>query len=107
MFECVGNTSATTAAVVSELVAKGYAHLTGFDQVSTAEDAPGRASFAFFPDPACARIAMCLIDDKYVFQWKGKKSPTDLDLQFGTRKICGTVVLKNVRQNFFVRSLST
>ena len=80
----------TTAAVVSELVATGYAHLTGFDQVSAAEDAPGRSSFAFFPDPVCARIAMCLLmDDKFVFGWDGGKSPTALDSKHGVREICG------------------
>ena len=78
----------TTAAVVSELVATGYAHLTGFDQVSAAEDAPGRASFAFFPDPVCARIAMCLMDEGFVFQCEGEKSPTG-DLQYGVREIRG------------------
>ena len=56
----------TSASVVSELVAKGYAHLTFFQHAS-GDDSANRASFAFLPDPVCARTAMCLMDEEYTF----------------------------------------
>lgn len=47
----------TTVAITSELVARGYAVLTHVTESS--------ASFSFLPDPVCARLAMCLMDDKW------------------------------------------
>ena len=49
----------TNFSVVSDLVEKGYAHLTYFQRAS-GDDARDVASFAYLPDPVCARIAMCL-----------------------------------------------
>jgi len=53
----------TNEALVAELVSKGYAHLTYFQ--GGTKDIPGRSSFAFLPDPVCARLAMCLMDDGF------------------------------------------
>ena len=54
----------TSTDVVSDLVAKGYAHLTYFQNKSKVDTGiPSRASFSFLPDPVCARIAMILTDD--------------------------------------------
>ena len=54
----------TSEAVVSDLVSRGYAHLTYFDQENNKYDSrlPNVASFTFFPDPVCARLAACLMD---------------------------------------------
>jgi hypothetical protein len=55
----------TNLSVVSELVAKGYANLTG---VTT-----NFATFAYMPDPVCARLAMCMMDETWKFlKYQGK-----------------------------------
>jgi len=57
---------ATSTSVVSELVSKGYAHLTFFrSKDGDKMDISSLASFAFLPDPVCARIAMCLMDEQF------------------------------------------
>lgn len=58
----------TSAEVVSNLVSKGYAHLTSFRQSSDEEGIPTRATFAFLPDPVCARISMALMDEDIEFK---------------------------------------
>jgi len=63
---------ATSTSIVSTLVSKGYAHLTYFQQGD--DHVPSSASFAFLPDPVCARIAMCLTDEQCELQ---KKEPGD------------------------------
>lgn len=56
----------TCTSVVSTLVEKGYAHLTYFQNKRSAyKDIPSNASFAFLPDPVCARLAMCLMDEDF------------------------------------------
>jgi len=66
---------AASSSVVSELVSRGYAHLTFFQNKSNVDSyIPNLASFAFLPDPVCARIAMGLMDDTYQLK---KKHMTD------------------------------
>jgi hypothetical protein len=58
----------TKLSVVSNLVAKGYANLTGVTN--------NFATFAYMPDPVCARLAMCMMDANWKlgkFQGKDKK----------------------------------
>ncbi len=65
----------TSTLVVSELVSKGYAHLTFFrNKDSNDSGIPSVASFAFLPDPFCARMAMCLMDETFEFQFHGQRS---------------------------------
>jgi hypothetical protein len=45
----------TNLSVVSNLVAKGYANLTGVTC--------NTATFVYMPDPVCARLAMCMMDE--------------------------------------------
>ena len=59
----------TSTPIISELVAKGYAHLTYYEH--GLDGVPNRASFAFLPDPVCARIAMCLMHDGFTFKDTG------------------------------------
>jgi hypothetical protein len=47
----------TTLNVASRLVAKGYANLTGVTR--------NFATFAYLPDPVCARLAMCMMDENW------------------------------------------
>jgi hypothetical protein len=55
----------TNISVVSSLVARGYANLVG---VTT-----NTATFAYMPDPVCARLAMCMMDDEWsLSKWHGK-----------------------------------
>jgi hypothetical protein len=55
----------TTFKIASDLVSKGYAILTS---VST-----GTARVCFMPDPVCARLAMCLMDENFeIGPFKGK-----------------------------------
>ena len=55
----------TNINVVSDLVAKGYANLTGVTS--------NFATFVYMPDPVCARLAMCLMDEKWsLSENKGK-----------------------------------
>ena len=63
----------TSAPIVSDLVSKGYAHLTYYEHGGV-EGIPNRASFAFLPDPVCARIAMCLMDNDFMFTTDGTGS---------------------------------
>eukprot|EP00529_Nitzschia_sp_RCC80_P017798 CAMPEP_0113460412 /NCGR_PEP_ID=MMETSP0014_2-20120614/10974_1 /TAXON_ID=2857 /ORGANISM="Nitzschia sp." /LENGTH=848 /DNA_ID=CAMNT_0000352065 /DNA_START=76 /DNA_END=2619 /DNA_ORIENTATION=- /assembly_acc=CAM_ASM_000159 len=63
----------TSAPIVSDLVSKGYAHLTYYEHGGV-EGIPNRASFAFLPDPVCARIAMCLMDNDFKFTTDGTGS---------------------------------
>jgi hypothetical protein len=57
----------TNLAVASNLVAKGYANLTGVYQ--------NFASFVFMPDPVCARLAMCMLDENWrLGSLKGKST---------------------------------
>jgi hypothetical protein len=58
----------TKLSVVSNLVAKGYANLAGVTD--------NFATFAYMPDPVCARLAMCMMDANWKlgkFQGKNKK----------------------------------
>ena len=59
----------TSTPIVSDLVSKGYAHLTYYEHGR--DDIPNRASFAFLPDPVCARVAMCLMDEEITFKGTG------------------------------------
>ena len=63
----------TSAPIVSDLVSKGYAHLTYYEHGGV-EGISNRASFAFLPDPVCARIAMCLMDNDFTFSTDGTGS---------------------------------
>jgi hypothetical protein len=55
----------TNLSVVSDLVAKGYANLTGVTN--------NFATFVYMPDPVCARLAMCMMDDQWRFsKYMGK-----------------------------------
>jgi hypothetical protein len=47
----------TNLSVVSKLVARGYAYLTGVTSRS--------ATFVYMPDPVCARLAMCMMDENW------------------------------------------
>jgi len=49
----------TSLKLTSDLVARGYANLTGFTVES------GIAQLACLPDPVCARIAMCMMDGDF------------------------------------------
>jgi hypothetical protein len=46
--------SSTKLDVISQLVAEGYANLTGVTR--------NFAPFVFMPDPVCARLAMCMVN---------------------------------------------
>ena len=59
----------TSTPIVSELVSTGYAHLTYYEHGQ--DGVANRASFAFLPDPVCARIAMCLMHDGFTFKGTG------------------------------------
>ena len=52
----------TNISVVSNLVAKGYANLTGVTS--------NNATFVYMPDPVCARLAMCMMDKEWKSQTK-------------------------------------
>ena len=52
----------TSFRVASDLVAKAYATLTDF---TMAEDVGEVAQFCYLPDPVCARLAMCLMDENW------------------------------------------
>ena len=55
----------TNLSVASDLVAKGYANLT--DVTSNF------ATFVYVPDPVCARLAMCMMDETWKYsKYKGK-----------------------------------
>jgi hypothetical protein len=47
----------TSLDVASNLVAKGYANLTGVTS--------NFATFVFMPEPVCARLAMCMMDENW------------------------------------------
>jgi hypothetical protein len=51
--------------VTSYLVAKGYANLTNVTS--------NFATFVYMPDPVCARLAMCMMDEQWEFlKYHGK-----------------------------------
>mmetsp|Transcript_59428 Transcript_59428/g.145433 ORF Transcript_59428/g.145433 Transcript_59428/m.145433 type:complete len:841 (-) Transcript_59428:573-3095(-) len=78
----------TSAPIVSDLVSKGYAHLTYYEHGGV-EGIPNRASFAFLPDPVCARIAMCLMDNEFKFTPNGtisNSSKSEPELHGATKK---------------------
>ena len=52
----------TNVNVVSHLVARGYANLTGVTS--------NNATFVYMPDPVCARLAMCMMDKEWKSQTK-------------------------------------
>jgi len=54
----------TDVATASDLVAKGYAHLTYFRPRHTKTNSPAVSGFSFLPDPVCARLAMCVVDEQ-------------------------------------------
>ena len=64
----------TSVAMVSSLVSKGYAHLTSFQQAPSRSDVPSKATFAFLPDPVCARICMALMDEDFSIQGGGNSA---------------------------------
>jgi hypothetical protein len=56
---------ATNVNLASNLVAKGYANLTGVTN--------NTASFTYMPDPVCGRLAMCMMDENWRLEsLKGK-----------------------------------
>ena len=59
-----------SAPIVSDLVSTGYAHLTYYEH-GKLKGTSDRAAFAFLPDPVCARIAMCLMDESWTFDGHG------------------------------------
>ena len=71
-----------STAVIQELVAKGYAHLTSFRAVNMTtnfENSPlPTVTFANLPDPVVARLAMCMMNENWKLEVddtviKGKK----------------------------------
>ena len=68
----------TSTPIVSDLVSKGYAHLTYYEHGQG--DVLNRASFAFLPDPVCARIAMCLMDDRFKFHGNSSGPKVEFDI---------------------------
>ena len=55
----------TSSAAVSELVSKGYAYLSDFEETRQDISVTSVASLTFLPDPVCARLAMCLMDKSF------------------------------------------
>ena len=58
----------TSVDVVSQLVAGGYGQLAGCSDDCTT------LTLAYLPDPVCARLAMCMMDEDYELvapEWKG------------------------------------
>ena len=50
----------TSAEVAADLVANGFfASLSGYNAISKA------VSIGYYPDPVCARLAMCMMDEDY------------------------------------------
>ena len=82
-----------STAVIQELVAKGYAHLTSFRAVNmttNSENSPRpTVTFANLPDPVVARLAMCMMNEK----WKLKVGDTVIK---GRKKIKWTAKLKEL-----------
>ena len=90
---------ATSTSVVSDLVSRGYAHLTFFQNKSDQDsDIPSLASFAFLPDPVCARIAMCLMDEHHTFHKEAKiASPRNNKRTIeGARKTSLVIKMKDI-----------
>jgi hypothetical protein len=50
----------TNIDVASQLVGKGYANLKGITS--------NFAKFVYMPDPVCARLAMCMMDENWRFE---------------------------------------
>ena len=73
----------TSFAMVSSLVSKGYAHLTSFQQAPNRSQLPCLATFAFLPDPVCARICMALMDKDFEIQdgGYGRRMPAIMGLK--------------------------
>jgi Uncharacterized conserved protein (DUF2075) len=53
----------SSVSITAELVAKGYANLTSVSEHET-------ATFSYLPDPVCARLAMCMMDEGWKFACK-------------------------------------
>jgi hypothetical protein len=59
--------------VTSRMVTDGYAGLTMFDHD---KDGVNTAQMCHYPDPVCARLAMCLMDGTFQLgEYKGKEKP--------------------------------
>jgi hypothetical protein len=72
----------TTMAVTSDLVAKGYANLSGYLEESMT------AQLAYLPDPVCARLAMCMMDEDFVCELPSKgKIVQGKDKKWWTEKL--------------------
>jgi hypothetical protein len=61
----------TTFAVASNLVAKAYANLVNLS-VRSKNGESDIAELAYLPDPVCARLAMCIMDETWHSSAKGK-----------------------------------
>jgi hypothetical protein len=81
----------TTIAVTSELVAKAYANLSGYFVESVT------AQMTYFPDPVCARLAMCMMDEDFActLQVNAKGSPKTMTIK-GKNKLWWTSKLKEI-----------
>lgn len=60
------------AAVIDKLVAQSYAHLVSFQNTWHVQNDPPQpsASFTHMPDPVCARLAMCMMEEKWALNAK-------------------------------------
>ena len=57
----------TTVDMASDLVAFGFANFSGYYSETRA------MRLGYFPDPVCAHLAMCLMDEDFVTEIKGKR----------------------------------
>jgi hypothetical protein len=79
----------TSLSVASQLVKKGYANLTYFSAKART------AQIAYFPDPVCARLAMCVMDpawslevDTFKFQGHAKKKWSEKIIRIMSSGLC-------------------
>ena len=70
----------TSMDITSDLVAYGYANLTHYEGSEYSGDQV--AQMCFFPDPVCARLAMCLMDEN----WESPSSSVTITPRSGQGK---------------------
>ena len=71
----------TTAELASDLVAYSYAVFCGYSPESRA------VRLGHFPDPVCARLAMCMMDDAYTHQVPSTKVVQGKDKKWWSKKL--------------------
>jgi len=97
-----------SAISVSELVSKGYAHLTSFVQYPSQNDdmqVSTEATVSYLPDPVCARLAMCLMDDEFVLTGESGGEITSNEVRIkGQSKPFWSKMLARIQSSGFSRA---